>query len=252
MFKALLPAALLLTALPQNATAQSSLGFTAVSFSLEKGSGDFGVTRADLNADFAITDVHGLQIDLGASDAGPRWRGDLAAHLYMAPTERAKYGLFAAVGDTSHESQTSWAIGAEGIWAVGARGSVSARAGLGSVKPGSNDFVFARLSARYALSSRTALTASLAATDIDEFSYSARETTASLGLRHRIGDGPVTLSARIEHSAFSGSFASKDETRVVIGLTTRFGATGHGVRNQPFAPVRPLDGLFARGTFALD
>ncbi|MBC7144132.1 MAG: hypothetical protein H5U24_01865 [Thioclava marina] len=252
MFKAALPAALLLSALPQIAAAHSALGFTGARFSLEKGTGDFGVTRADVNADFAITEAHGLQIDLGASDAGPRWRGDLAAHLYMAPTERAKYGVFAALGDTSHESQTSWAIGAEAIWAVGARSSISARAGLGSVSPGSNDFVFARLSTRYGLSERTALTASLAVTDIDEFSFSARETTASLGLAHRIGHGPVTVSARIENSALSGSFASKDETRIVIGLTTRFGATGHGIRNQPFAPVRPLDTLFARGTFALD
>lgn len=252
MFKATLPALLLAITLPHTAAAQSALGFTAAEFSLEKGTGDYGTARADLSADFAITGAHGLQLDLGASDAGPRWRGDLAAHLYMAPTERAKYGLFAAVGDTSHESQTSWAAGAEGIWALGARGSLAARAGLGSLTPGSNDFVFARLSARYALSDRTALTASLAATDIAEFSYSARETTASLGLRQRLGDGPVTLSARVEHSAFSGSFTSKDETRIVLGLTTRFGPTGHGVRNQPFAPVRPLDGLFARGTFALD
>ncbi|OOY23548.1 hypothetical protein BMI91_13780 [Thioclava sediminum] len=234
------------------ALAQSALGFTGAELTIENSTGDFGAARADLSADFALTPAHGLQLDLGANDAGPRWRGDLAAHLYMAPTERAKYGLFAAVSDTSHASQTAYAAGAEAIWAVGARGSVSARAVLGTVKPGSNDYVFAGLAGRWDISPRTTLTADLSVVDISELAFSARETTAALGIGHRLGDGPATLFTRIERAHFTGRPDSRDETRLALGLTVRFGPRGHGVRNQSFAPIRPLDGLFARGTFALN
>lgn len=243
-------AALLLAAPASPSLAQSSLGYIGTSLTGAWGSGDYGVSSMDMQSDFAVTDVHGLQLDLGASDPGTNWRGTLTAHLYMAPRTQAKYGLFASVTDTNHEAQTDYAFGAETMLALGARTELEARGGVGFVHPGSNDYIFGQLSARYGLSDQTTLSADLSALDIEEQAYAARVLRLGIGVQHQIARSPVTLWARVESERVTGDRDYPDETRVVLGLTTRLGAglrDGQGLRNRPFSVVRPTDPLFARG-----
>jgi opacity protein-like surface antigen len=237
-------AALLCACLAPAAHAQDSLGFSGFDLGLRHARGDTDISSVDLRGTVHITAVHGLQLDLGASDIGAYWRGGIAAHLFMAPSAKAKYGLFAAINDTNGFADTEYSLGAELIASCGPGCEIEARAGIGTLKPGSNDYIFGRLAGRYALGPQLRAKLALDVIDIEEMAYSARETRLSAGFDYALSDR-LSLDLGVEHARYSGT-SPGDDTRLTLGLTTRFGAQG-----QPFSPVRPIEGLLAHGATPL-
>ena len=91
LFRSALIASALAVAVP---AAADSLGFRYADLTFGAAgaaSGPFGQVR--ISTDVAITGAHGLQLDLGVIGYPGEFLGQIDAHLYLMPANRAKYGV---------------------------------------------------------------------------------------------------------------------------------------------------------------
>lgn len=246
---------LLSTPLASTALADSSIGFNGADVTIGyAGAGDGrDLTSINGTLDFAITRHHGLQLDLGAVDYGDTYFGTLTAHLYMQPADSAKYGVFFAYADADDMAASDMTIGIEGIWALGERLTASARFGIGKADPSQVDYIFGEFGADYALSDRFGLRGGAQITDIEETDLTVRAIDLTAGAVWYVPGAPLEVFAGVTHSIASGEDGAADETRFALTMTAYFGEKrGADARLEArrFAPVRPLNSLFARDMVA--
>ena len=244
--------AIALAALTSPAAADS-LGFrfadlTAVSTT--NGNAIFDQTRASV--DFAITDQHGVQFDLGATGYQGEYLGQLDGHLYMMPTQGAKYGLFFSLADMDGREATVGLVGVEGMFAISDSTEVHGRAGIGMALPGNMDFITLSLGASHALSDQVAIYGGASVTEFDEAALRAVGTTARLGVSYQPLGRPWEISAAFVRDGLTGRDAAAFETRAEVGFTWHLGAGGGAKRSlaaRSFANPQPFDPLLRRGMF---
>lgn len=232
------------------AFAQSSLGITGAAFSLGMVEDEGGEYRGQASAvvDVAITDVHGFQGDLGFSDSLSGTIGTVATHLYMAPREGQKYGLFAALSDVDGRSMLYGSFGAEGMLSLGDSTVVEARGGLGWADVDGLDYIFGGLSIAQALSPAVDIELSLDVADFDEAGFSATAYDAGLTARYSPEGSPWGAYASLTHSGLTGDNSASGGTRLGLGLTLSLGSVG-GVdpHTRPFRTPDPVAPLLRRG-----
>ena len=231
------------------AFAQSSLGVTGAAFSLGVVEDEGGTYRGDASArvDVAITEVHGVQIDLRFSDANGGAIGTTAAHLYMTPKPGQKYGVFAALSDVDGRSMLYGSIGAEAMFSLGRSTSIETRAGMGWADTNGLDYIFAGLSVAQTLNAATDLELSLDATEIDEASLSGVALDLGVTARYSPKGSPWGAYASVTRSELAGTNASP-ATRIGIGLTLDLGtAGGTDPHTRPFRTPDPLAQAVRRG-----
>lgn len=243
---ACLAAALVLCTLP--AAAQSSLGVTASEFTLGTGAGPgLAGGHAQVRADTAITEFHGLQLDFAAERLDAGGLGHVAAHLYMTPHQGQKYGLFAAVSDLDGASFTAGLIGLEGRFALGRRAAFELNAGLGLAHritaPERMDFLFVGGAVDYAASDRLSLGATAGLAEFEELNLQAVGYALGLEARWSPRPSPWSVGAGIAVTGLIGRDSAPAETVARIGLSYRFGspgpdrARGFLHRADPYAPM---------------
>jgi hypothetical protein len=233
-------------------SAQSAIGFRDAQITVEHSIGEIEAQSSfDAQLDVSITRNHGLQLDLGAASYPDTYYGQIGAHLYMAPEDNAKYGLFASYADANDSSNWIGTIGIEGIWNFGDALSLQARAGMGVLNPDSNDFIFIEGLAQYALSDRFALTGGVAITDLEEGVFAVRSTDLSMGLKYYMPNMPVELSANITRSSLSGSI-DEDEILASLLFTVHLGkakSARSSVHEHFFTNSTPMKTMLRNGIF---
>lgn len=244
--------ALVLTlALP--AVAQTSLGLGRIEATAgltATGTGSLGQGR--LSGDFRITGAHGLQFDLSATDYAEGFLGQIDAHLYLMPADKAKYGLFASLADVDGREATVAYAGAEGLWALSDRTTFAARAGFGYARPGNLDFIAADLRIDHALSADFGLFASAALAEVQEQALEALPWGAELGLTWQPASAPVAINAALGAAGLSGRDGAGTEPYLRVSLTWSFGAdrsAARAVADRGFSVPAPLDPLLRLGRF---
>jgi hypothetical protein len=232
--------------------AQSSLGFTMGEASvgvLSLDSGEFAF--ADGRVDVAITGAHGLQFDLALEDRPQGTLGHFGAHVYLAPREGQKYGLFATLSDLDGESLTLGAAGAEGRIALGERAALELRAGAGLgnriASDASLDFIFAGAGVDYEASDRLRLGLYGEAAEFDEADFRAVGYTLVAEAEYRLGS--VTISGAVGVSGLEGRDGGARESFARIGLSVGFGAGGADPSRRLFRRADPTQPLALRGLF---
>ncbi len=230
-----------------------SLGFRFADLSVAGVASDSDVLgQGRLSADFAITDVHGLQLDLGVTAYDGEFLGQIDGHLYMMPTEAAKYGLFFSVADVDGREATIAMVGVEGMFAVADRTEVHGRAGIGMALPGDRDFITLSVGASHAVSTTIAIFGDVMVTEVDEADLRAIGTSVRLGASYQPEGRPWDVTASLVHDGVTGRDAAAFETRAEIGFTWHFGASGGAKRSlaaRGFANAQPFDALLRRGMF---
>lgn len=233
-------------------SAQSAIGFRDAQITVEHSIGETeSQSSFDAQLDVSITRNHGLQLDLGAVSYPDTYYGQIGAHLYMAPGDNAKYGLFASYADANDSSNWIGTIGIEGIWNFGEALSFEARAGMGVLNPDSNDFIFVEGLAQYAMSDHVALMGGVSITDLEEGALSVRSTDLSLGLKYYMPTIPVELSANITRSSLSGS-TQEDEILGSLLFTVHLGkakSAHSNIHEHFFTNSTPLKSMLRNGIF---
>ena len=233
--------------------AADSLGFRFADVSVGARTGDdLAQATARVTADFALSDVHGLQLDLGAVGYTGEFLGQIDAHLYMMPTEAAKYGLFFSLADMDGREATIAVAGVEAMFALSPRTEVHGRAGLGMARPNDVDFITASLGASHALSDSLAVFADLTVSEFDEAALRAVASTAQIGVSYQPIGRPWEVSASLVRDGLTGRDAAAFETRAEVGFTVHLGAGGGAKRSlsaRAFANTQPFDPLLRRGIF---
>ena len=229
--------------------AQGSLGITGASLSVGVIEDEAGASRVEGAAvvDVAITDVHGFQGDLSFADTIAGGVGSVAAHLYMAPREGQKFGLFAQLNDIDGRALTWVSVGAEGMVSLGYDTSLEARAGIGAATEGGLDYVFGGLSLSHALSSAFDIEATLDLAEFDETALRAISYEAGLTATYSPEDAPWGVYASLSHAGLSGRDGRAGATRIGFGLSLTLGNTGGtNPRTRPFRSVDPVAPLLRR------
>ena len=229
--------------------AQSSLGITGASFSVGVTEDEAGASRVEGAAvvDVAITDVHGFQGDLSFADTTAGGVGRVSAHLYMAPREGQKYGLFAQLNDIDGRALTWVNLGAEGMVSLGFHTSLGARAGIGAATEGGLDYVFGGLSVAHALSNSFDIEGTLDIAEFDETSLRAISYEAGLTATYSPEGAPWGVYASVSHAGLSGRDGRAGATRIGLGLSLTLGNTGGtNPRTRPFRSVDPVAPLLRR------
>ena len=233
--------------------AADSLGFRFADVYVGARDSDNGAQgMAQVTADFAITEALGLQLDLGVAGYDREFLGQLDAHLYMMPTETAKYGLFFSLADMDGREATIAMAGAEAMFALSPRTTLHGRAGLGMARPNDMDFITASLGAAHALTDNIAIFADLTVTEFDEASLRAVASTAQFGVTYQPQGRPWEVSASLVRDGLTGRDAAAFETRAELGFTLHLGAGGgakRGLAARSFANTQPFDPLLRRGMF---
>ena len=185
--------------------AADSLGFRFADVSIGMQAGeDRPQPAARLSVDFALSDVHGLQLDLGAVGYSGEFLGQLDAHLYMMPTEAAKYGLFFSLADMDGREATIAMAGVEAMFALSPRTEVHGRAGLGMARPDDVDFITASLGGSHALSDSFAVFADLTVTEFDEAALRAVASKVQIGATYQPIGRPWEVSASLVRDGLTG------------------------------------------------
>lgn len=230
-----------------------SLGFRFADISVGATATDGAVTgQIHATADFAITDAHGAQLDLGAVGYQGEFLGQLDGHVYMMPTEKAKYGLFFSLADMDGREATIASVGVEGMFALSDRTEVHGRAGLGMAMPGNMDFITVSLGASHAMNDQVAVFGDITVTEFDEAALRAIGTTARIGVSYQPMGKPWEVSASLVHDGLTGRDAAAFETRADVGFTLHLGAGGGAMRGlgaRAFTNPQPFDPLLRRGSF---
>jgi hypothetical protein len=242
-----------LNVLSATSGAADSLGFRFADLSVGAVGSDASVAaRAHATADFAITDSHGLQLDLSATGYGSEFLGQIDGHLYMMPTPNAKYGLFASLADMDGREATIGQIGVEAMFALSARTELHGRAGIGMANPGNIDFIAISLGASHALSDQVGLFADLTIAEFDEAALRAVGSVARFGASYQPDGRPWEVTASLVRDGLTGRDAAAFETRVVLDFTLHLGAGGgakRGLATRGFDTPQPFDPLLRRGMF---
>ena len=233
--------------------AADSLGFQFADVAVGAGAGnDSAQGTARVTADFALSDVHGLQLDLGVVGYTGEFLGQLDAHLYMMPTEAAKYGLFFSLADMDGREATIAVAGVEAMFALSQLTEVHGRAGLGMARPNNVDFITATVGGSHALSDSMAVFADLTVSEFDEVALRAVASTVQIGVSYQPIGRPWEVSASIVRDGLTGRDAAAFETRAELGFTWHLGAGGGAKRSlsaRAFANTQPFDPLLRRGMF---
>lgn len=236
-----------------DSAAADSLGFRFADATIGATNTDTGAAAyAHLGADFAISDAHGLQLDLAVVSYGSEFLGQIDAHLYMMPTEAAKYGLFFSLADIDGREATIAMAGVEGMFALSDRIVAYGRAGLGMALPGDMDFITVSFGASHALGDNLSLFGDVTVLEVDEASLRTVVTSARLGARYQPIAQPWEMSFAIVQDALHGRDAAKAETRAELGFTWHLGDGGGAKRRlatRAFASPQPFDALLRRGVF---
>lgn len=227
--------------------ASGELGFGVIT------AGEDSRAAASGSVDVRIAAHHGLQIDLAFEDTAAGGLGHLAAHLYLAPGEGRKYGLFASASDLDGQSFTTGTAGVEGLVALGPRMAVEAHAGIGIAHrltaPLRMDFVFAGAGLHHAATDSLDLGLSATIAEFDEAGFRALGSTLAATAEWRPRRGAVAVTAALGLSSLEGRDGRPAEGFVALGLSYSFG--GHPTdpsarrfrRPDPYAPLA-LRGMF--------
>ncbi len=228
------------------AQAQSSLGITGADFNLGVAQDESGSarSRASATVDVAITGVHGFQGDLSFDDTASGGIGGVAAHLYMAPRDGQKYGVFAALSDVDGRSMMWGSLGAEGMLALSPDTSFEVRAGFGVSDADALDFIFGGVGLAHELTPEITLAGRLDVADFDEAVFRATSWDAGVTATWSPRNGPWGLQAGVTRSGLAGRDGAPGETRVSFGVTLSLGTAGGASpatrlfgRTDPVAPL---------------
>ncbi len=230
-----------------------SLGFRFADITLGGATSGNGASgNARLSSDVALTDVHGLQLDLGVVSYGREFLGQLDAHLYIMPHDAAKYGLFFSLADMDGREATIAMVGVEGMFALSDRTQLHGRAGIGMAMPGNMEFISLSLGASHAVNDQMAIHGDLAIAEVDEAALRAVMTAARIGISYQPSGRSWALSAAIVRDGVGGRTKAAFETRAELGITLHLGSGGgakRGLAKRGFASMQPFDPLLRRGMF---
>ncbi len=230
-------------------SAQSSLGIigSELAFGFQQDEGGTAQTVTAFKVDVAVTEVHGFQGDIAFEDTDHGLIGGVGAHLYMTPREGQRYGLFAALSDVDGRSMTWGSIGAEGMLSLSETSVIEGRVGMGLSDVDGLDYVFASGSIAYAATEEIEIEAVADIAEFEEASFQAISYDVGLTAQYNRQGAPWGLYANVTQSGLSGSDGSPAETRLGLGLTLRFGATGGVVpKTRPFRDIDPVAPLARR------
>lgn len=205
-----------------------------------------------LSGDFALTEAHGLQLDLGVASYGHGFLGQIDAHLYMMPSGTAKYGVFVSLADIDGREATIGMVGVEAMIALSDRSEIHGRAAIGMAMPGNMDFVTGSFGASYAVSNQISVFGDVTLAEFDEALLRAVGTSARLGASFQPEGQAWEVSASLVRNGLTGRDAAAFETRAEVGVTWHLGAGGGAKRKLParsFANTQPFDPLLRRGMF---
>lgn len=231
------------------AFAQSSLGIkgTALTFGAVQDEAGEAQLQSAFRIDVAITEFHGFQGDIAFEDTDFGMIGTVGAHLYMTPREGQRFGLFAALSDVDGRSMTWGSIGAEGMVAVGDQSVVEGRAGMGMSDVGGLDYIFAGASFATELSPSAEIEFHADVAEFEEIAFQAISYDVGVTARYSPEGAPWGVYASVTQSGLSGSDGAPGETRLGLGLTMTFGATGGtDTKYRPFRTVDPVAPLVRR------
>lgn len=240
------------------AQAQGSLGIQSLSAHI--GTSTTSDHRNEVSGlaqlDVRITDVHGLQLDIGLVDHGSARIGHLAAHLYMQPNATHKYGLFATVSDVDNVSIQYMNAGIEGRIALSERTTLDGRFGIGgSTGLGGGmdqqwDYVFASAAITHDFTPRTRLIARVDVAEFDEQTFRAIGLDSSVRLTHGTSGSPMAIYAELENAALFGRGSAPSVTSLGVGVVMTLGAAAEDPMARAFDMATPFDQLVTRGIVA--
>ena len=239
----------ILACLAAPVAAQSSLGIKGAQFSVGVSEDEAGASQVEGAAvvDVAITDAHGFQGDLSFADTVAGGIGGVAAHLYMAPREGQKYGLFAQLNDIDGRALTWVSVGAEGMLSLNDTTTVQAQAGIGAATDNGLDYIFGGASVTHALTQSFEIEAAIDVADFDEPALRATSYEAGITARYSPEGAPWGLYASVSHAGLSGRDGEAGATRIGFGLSLTLGNTGGtNPRTRPFRSVDPVAPLLRR------
>ena len=233
--------------------AQSSLGlnFAEAALTVDGGDQDAQV-GGTLSGDYRITGAHGFQLDLRMTDHPDGFLGQIDGHLYLAPSVDRKYGFLFSLADVDGRETTIASAGIEGMVALSDSTFISGRAILGYARPGDIDFIGLSGGITHALNDRTALFATLDVAEFDEQRLQANAYTGRIGMTYQPDGSPFEVTAALAVDGLTGRDSAPEESRVELGFTWRFGATGgarRGVAERAFNAPQPFDVLLRRNLF---
>lgn len=211
-----------------------------------------GELAGRLSADFAITQSHGVQLDLAAVGHGSEFLGQIDGHLYMMPTDAAKYGLFFSLADMDGREATIGVIGVEAMFALSDRTEMHGRAGIGMAMPGNIDFITLSVGASHALGDQIAAFGDVTVAEFDKVALRAAGISSRIGVRYQPAAQPWEMSASLVRDGLTGRDAAAFETRAELGFVLHLGAVGgvmRGLDARGFASPQPFDPLLRRGRF---
>jgi hypothetical protein len=243
--------AALLSFCATQAQAQSSIGFQDIEVSYGYKSLD-GTTQQSLDGamDVLITGAHGLQLDLGSVKYQTSSFGHVAAHLYLAPGEYSKYGLFGSYADLNDNSGSNVTIGLEGLWSFGEAVTLEARAGMGVLSPDSYDYIFAEGTAFISLSESVELKAQVSWSDLEEELLSAQLIEATAGATYYFDRLPVEVFGGLSQTYLDQPSNTQNDTALLAKVTLKLGksrSAQRGVKQRFFTTSRPLDVILNQG-----
>lgn len=239
-----------LIALASQAIAQSSLGFSGAKLSVIHDDGANAGASGTLALDFAITDFHGVQLELGLEETGAGTIGTSGGHLYVTPADGQKYGLFAVVGDADDRSATYGLLGAEGLFSMNPRTVLELRGGIGVASHSSLDFLFVEADLHHDLSSDVSFHGGLTLAEFDELGLSATGYELRAGVTYKPAGQPWGGVIEVARNGLHGFAGDTPGTSLRVGMTFELGNTRRaGPETRLFRtpdPVRPLmrQGLF--------
>ena len=233
--------ALVFVLLTSTAQAQSSLGITAVDFTLGQSDHDNEGSFGALLVDVAVTPYHGLQGDVVYEDLSSGGIGRLGAHLYMTPAAGQKYGLFAFVSDRDDASMTYGAIGAEGLFALSDTASVEINAGLGVANTDGLDYLFGSAAYHTDITPEFGLSAGAGFASFEEPGLNTDVFSPRIEARYSPDEQPFGVFARLSQDIFTDGLLSSSPTILSAGVSISFG--GSSSRNR-FTTTDPLAPLF--------
>lgn len=248
----LMAACIAATLLPAtSAIAQSSIGMKGASFSFAGVALDNSDTsyEGDVMLDIAVTEYHGLQGDLSFYDTDSGMVGRIGGHAYLEPGEGRKYGLFGTYGDLDGASYSYIQAGIEGMWSLGERTTLEARAGMGMAE-GDLDYIFGGAAIHYAATGNLTVSAGVDVAEFDEAAFSAIGYNTFVAVEYDMPNMPVVAFGEVRQDMLEGSSGAPAETTAVLGIKIRFGNSG-GINpnTRPFRTSDPMAQLVRRGLF---
>lgn len=197
--------------------------------------------------DVAITENHGLQLDVQYEERANGGIGRLGTVLYMTPRDGQKYGLTLMVADKNDASATYGQIGAAGMIAVGNDINVELRAAVGLSADNDMDWITAGSGLHWQVNEGTRLYAQYDVTGFDEQNFGATAHEATIGVQTRLGNSMTSLFAEASQDWLNGRNAADSSTTLRVGISMSLGRTGN---NQPaFRVSDPLRQILRRGLF---